>query len=31
VGPDGKKILADVPDEQFEADVVADPTIIEDE
>jgi RNA polymerase primary sigma factor len=31
VGPDGKKILADVPDEQFEADVVADPTIVEDE
>jgi RNA polymerase primary sigma factor len=31
VGPDGKKILPDVPDEQFEADVVADPTIVEDE
>jgi RNA polymerase primary sigma factor len=31
VGPDGKKVLADVPDEQFEADLQADPTIIEDE
>jgi RNA polymerase primary sigma factor len=31
IGPDGTKILADVPDEQFEADVVADPTIVEDE
>jgi RNA polymerase primary sigma factor len=31
VGPDGKKILVDVPDEQFEADIVADPTIVEDE
>jgi RNA polymerase primary sigma factor len=31
VGPDGKKILADVPDEQFEADVKVDPTIKEDE
>ena len=31
VGPDGKKILADVPDEQFEADLEADPTIVEDE
>jgi RNA polymerase primary sigma factor len=31
VGPDGKKILPDVPDEQFEKDVVADPTIEEDE
>ena len=31
VGPDGKKVLADVPDEQFEADIVADPTIVEDE
>ena len=29
VGPDGKKVLPDVPDEQFEADVVADPTIKE--
>ncbi|WP_414689857.1 RNA polymerase sigma factor [Nocardioides sp.] len=31
VGPDGKKILPDLPDEQFEKDVVADPTIKEDE
>ncbi|MBW8752054.1 MAG: RNA polymerase sigma factor [Propionibacteriales bacterium] len=31
VGPDGKKLLVDVPDEQFEADIVADPTIVEDE
>ena len=31
VGPDGKKILPDVPDEQFEKDVKADPTIEEDE
>ncbi|MDP3890155.1 RNA polymerase sigma factor [Nocardioides sp.] len=31
VGPDGKKILPDVPDEQFEKDVKADPTIKEDE
>ncbi|HEY0903513.1 MAG TPA: RNA polymerase sigma factor [Marmoricola sp.] len=31
VGPDGKKVLADVPDEQFEADLKADPTIVEDE
>ena len=31
VGPDGKKILADVPDEQFEKDVQNDPTIKEDE
>ena len=31
VGPDGKKILPDIPDEQFEADVKADPTIKEDE
>jgi len=31
VGPDGKKILLDVPDEQFEKDVKADPTIKEDE
>jgi RNA polymerase primary sigma factor len=31
IGPDGKKILPDLPDEQFEADVVADPTIEEDE
>ncbi len=31
VGPDGKKVLLDVPDEQFEKDVKADPTIKEDE
>ena len=31
VGPDGKKILPDIPDEQFEKDVKADPTIKEDE
>jgi RNA polymerase primary sigma factor len=31
VGPDGKKILPDVPDEQFEKDVKTDPTIVEDE
>ncbi len=31
IGPDGKKILPDVPDEQFEKDVKADPTIKEDE
>ncbi len=31
VGPDGKKVLPDVPDEQFEKDVKADPTIEEDE
>ncbi|KRA32403.1 RNA polymerase subunit sigma [Nocardioides sp. Root614] len=31
VGPDGKKILPDIPDDQFEKDVVADPTIKEDE
>jgi RNA polymerase primary sigma factor len=31
IGPDGKKVLPDVPDEQFEKDVVADPTIEEDE
>nr|WP_220481687.1 RNA polymerase sigma factor [Nocardioides ginsengisegetis] len=31
VGPDGKKILPDVPDEQFEKDVATDPTIKEDE
>lgn len=31
VGPDGKKLLPDLPDEQFEKDVVADPTIKEDE
>ena len=31
VGPDGKKVLPDLPDEQFEKDVKADPTIVEDE
>ena len=31
IGPDGKKVLPDLPDEQFEKDVVADPTIVEDE
>ena len=31
LGPDGKKILPDLPDEQFEKDVKTDPTIEEDE
>jgi RNA polymerase primary sigma factor len=31
VGPDGKKVLPDLPDEQFEKDVKSDPTIAEDE
>ncbi|HEY9564480.1 MAG TPA: RNA polymerase sigma factor [Nocardioides sp.] len=31
VGPDGKKVLPDIPDEEFEKDVKADPTIKEDE
>jgi RNA polymerase primary sigma factor len=31
VGPDGKKILPDISDEQFEKDVATDPTIAEDE
>ncbi len=31
IGPDGKKILPDIPDEEFEKDVKADPTIVEDE
>jgi RNA polymerase primary sigma factor len=31
VGPDGKKILPDLPDEQFEKDLVEDPTLKEDE
>ena len=31
VGPDGKKMLPDIPDEKFEADVKTDPTIVEDE
>ncbi|MGN0065724.1 MAG: sigma-70 factor domain-containing protein, partial [Nocardioides sp.] len=31
IGPDGKKVLADIPDEQFEKDVASDPSIKEDE
>jgi RNA polymerase primary sigma factor len=31
IGPDGKKVLADVPDEQFEKDDANDPTIKDDE
>jgi RNA polymerase primary sigma factor len=31
VGPDGKKVLPDLPDEQFEKDVKTDPSIEEDE
>ncbi|GAB2447222.1 RNA polymerase sigma factor [Nocardioides hungaricus] len=31
VGPDGKKVLPDLPDEQFEKDVASDPSIEEDE
>ena len=31
IGPDGKKILPDLPDEAFEKDVATDPTIVEDE
>jgi RNA polymerase primary sigma factor len=31
IGPDGKKVLPDLPDEQFEKDVKADPSIEEDE
>ncbi|WP_397208684.1 sigma-70 factor domain-containing protein, partial [Nocardioides sp.] len=31
IGPDGKKILPDIPDEEFEKDVKTDPTIVEDE
>ncbi len=31
VGPDGKKALPDIPDDQFEKDVKTDPTIVEDE
>jgi len=31
LGPDGKKVLPDVPDEQFEADIVNDPTLVEEE
>ncbi|MFC5178822.1 RNA polymerase sigma factor [Nocardioides taihuensis] len=31
VGPDGKKVLPDIPDDQFEKDVATDPSIKEDE
>jgi RNA polymerase primary sigma factor len=31
IGPDGKKVLPDIPDDEFEKDVKADPTIKEDE
>ncbi len=31
VGPDGKKVLPDIPDEEFEKDVASDPTLKEDE
>ncbi len=31
IGADGKKILPDIPDDQFEKDVKTDPTIVEDE
>ncbi len=31
VGPDGKKVLPDIPDDQFEKDVAADPSIKQDE
>ena len=31
IGPDGKKVLPDVPDEQFEKDLAQDPTLKEDE
>ena len=31
IGPDGKKVLPDVPDEQFEKDLKEDPTLKEDE
>ncbi|HJR37065.1 MAG TPA: RNA polymerase sigma factor [Nocardioidaceae bacterium] len=31
IGPDGKKILPDLPDEQFEKDLAEDPTLKEDE
>ncbi len=31
VGPDGKKLLPDIPDDQFEKDVATDPTIKQDE
>jgi RNA polymerase primary sigma factor len=31
IGPDGKKVLPDIPDEQFEKDLAADPTLKEEE
>jgi RNA polymerase primary sigma factor len=31
IGPDGKKVLPDIPDEEFEKDVATDPSIKEDE
>jgi len=31
IGPDGKKILPDIPDEEFEKDLKTDPTLVEDE
>ncbi|WP_447645708.1 RNA polymerase sigma factor [Nocardioides zeae] len=31
IGPDGKKVLPDIPDDQFEKDVATDPTIKQDE
>jgi RNA polymerase primary sigma factor len=31
VGPDGKKVLPDLPDEQFEKDLASDPSLVEDE
>ncbi|HEU5036685.1 MAG TPA: RNA polymerase sigma factor [Nocardioides sp.] len=31
IGPDGKKVLPDISDEQFEKDVATDPSIVEDE
>jgi RNA polymerase primary sigma factor len=31
IGPDGKKVLPDLPDDLFEKDVAADPSIVEDE
>ncbi len=31
IGPDGKKVLPDLPDEEFEKAVATDPTIVEDE
>ncbi len=31
IGPDGKKVLPDIPDDQFEKDLATDPSIKEDE